>query len=1720
MRNKNKKLLVAFLAIFTFMAVFLVVPEVLAQAQDLAGVQPLEDTGLGNQDIRITIANIIRIIMGFLGVVGILIVLYGGYLYLTSGGNADKVTLARRLLVNAGIGLIIVFSAYAITTFVINQLSDATGSGGGAGGIGSQGRGSSSGPVILPTDVFLVSGISPQGQVSLRNISVKIAFNQNIASNTVDGNIIIRDLEQNTEVPVDYDVSGSRVFVTPQQTCPGVESQRCFESNRQYAVEIVSGSNGVQSTSGQLLRCGLAGTSCEASFTSGDIIDSSDPEITFVTPAANAFVSAESLVFLEASAKDDAGLGVVEFYENSVASENLIQVVAPGLTQSPTEYTFAANWSTAGRISGSRATLIAVVYDLDGNTSQDQVDVTLRAAHCFDGTQNQDETDIDCGGADCGACSGLACTVNSECSSNICENGQCISLPIVQNVDPANGAVGNYLTITGENFGNSDGQIIFLGDASTSDDDVIGLDPSCGSVWSDTQVIIQVPQNVQSGPIRLVTSQNLSDRTDDDRGWTGDFTLNNTVRPGVCNISPTRGESGTRVSLRGVNFSNIPGEVWFGSLQASVIGTWSDTQVNQAVAPAVGAGKTGVYVSVNGQASNALQFETIESKLAPRISYINPSSGATGQYITIFGENFGASTGQAFFVAPDGSEILADTNFPDQCDGNFWHNDYITVKVPRGENGDYKVKVVTQGNRETNQVDFTVNSRALTPGICAVLPDNGPEGSNVEIYGENFGTQSGDATVQFSDNISVGEITSWELNAIQTTVPNGAITGPLQVVDAAGTLSNEILFEVGRCSATSCGAGQECCANGSCQLSGSCQIEASACTYIWGFSTGLFQTNLANALRVIENPQCTLGTQSPSPYLDSTDACVNADISVQFNKNVADASIKAGNIVLQRCGQGDSFNPAECQAAGQMCSVQIINHDEAREGFQIRPSTLLSAGTWYQVTLKQASTTNAGSVNYDGFVSEDGYTLTADYSWHFKVRDSNELCSVNSVAVQPVNATIAFPNGMQDYTAAGIASNCNVVSPGGCTQSFNWSWRTSDAARASIQAGAGNQSIATGLQETLAGQPVIISATQQETGLSGSGELVVDFANPEVVEFWPNCTDACVNAQLGAKFSLPMDETTLNAANIQLFQCADPSCSTQLSQVAIANLSYNAEDFEITFVPAQSILSISANYRVILAAGSAGVRSASGTILTNLNYPGGTLNAYSWTFATKNDGSICSIDRVDVSPETKDVFLIGVTQDYTANAYGAPDSCSLRGQRLNTASYSWGWNSTDQGVASISNNDNDPLDSRVDPQQIATVVGLGNASGDASGDVIGQTQIEAIAADRTGSGTLQIHCGYQSDTECPSPATIDTHGVGENTCCYVRPRIENVIPPSNQGGICRNSIVLAQFNQLMDFASIQGAMTVERDFGGASCPGLVSKAGSVLGNIKNFFLNIFGVKPAEAQQNWCAVPGELGIEIREENGVQKHVLTFAPRELFAANAAYRIRIDGDDNVNDTNKSGVRNQQGVVMNGDFVSTFQTGAEICAIDHVIAKVSPPDAAKSFDLFTCARDDCSDDQSSQPGNQHKYSSQAYDANGLPLIANYEWNRSGNNVTSLSGTDDQGNCEPTQLDRSIDQNICVTGSANNGDDVISVFATSPYDDSSAVRSVEAKIFLCENPWPSLQEYPYIDPETNFNIFYCRDKGESGFADDLPALQLPIKGNGPADEPNIFREFLFFTQD
>ncbi|MBI5467401.1 MAG: hypothetical protein HY975_04295 [Candidatus Kerfeldbacteria bacterium] len=82
--------------------------------------------GLGNADLKQTVLNIIRLLLGLMTLIAVALIIYGGFVWLTAAGNEENVEKAKRIISAAVIGLIVILLAWAIVIFVANTTANVT----------------------------------------------------------------------------------------------------------------------------------------------------------------------------------------------------------------------------------------------------------------------------------------------------------------------------------------------------------------------------------------------------------------------------------------------------------------------------------------------------------------------------------------------------------------------------------------------------------------------------------------------------------------------------------------------------------------------------------------------------------------------------------------------------------------------------------------------------------------------------------------------------------------------------------------------------------------------------------------------------------------------------------------------------------------------------------------------------------------------------------------------------------------------------------------------------------------------------------------------------------------------------------------------------------------------------------------------------------------------------------------------------------------------------------------------------------------------------------------------------------------------------------------------------------------------------------------------------------------------------------------------------------
>ncbi len=78
---------------------------------------------LGNTSVQGIIGRIIQFVLGLTGVIALVMFIYGGFLWMTAAGSSSRVEQAKKTLVWSTLGIIAIFSAYALVNLVISALS-------------------------------------------------------------------------------------------------------------------------------------------------------------------------------------------------------------------------------------------------------------------------------------------------------------------------------------------------------------------------------------------------------------------------------------------------------------------------------------------------------------------------------------------------------------------------------------------------------------------------------------------------------------------------------------------------------------------------------------------------------------------------------------------------------------------------------------------------------------------------------------------------------------------------------------------------------------------------------------------------------------------------------------------------------------------------------------------------------------------------------------------------------------------------------------------------------------------------------------------------------------------------------------------------------------------------------------------------------------------------------------------------------------------------------------------------------------------------------------------------------------------------------------------------------------------------------------------------------------------------------------------------------------
>ncbi len=192
--------------------------------------------------------------------------------------------------------------------------------------------------------------------------------------------------------------------------------------------------------------------------------------------------------------------------------------------------------------------------------------------------------------------------------------------PILIALTPSFGFVNNVITISGANFGTTQG-------TSTV---TFNNTPASVASWSDATLVVTVPTGATTGNVVVTVAGVASDGIS--------FTV--ATVPTITSLSQTIGAVGQPVTINGLNFGTTQGSstVTINGATASVT-SWSATVIVVTVPAGAALGTGNLVVNVGGLGIEHA-FDVVK---APAITTLQPNSGAVGATVVINGANFGAT---------------------------------------------------------------------------------------------------------------------------------------------------------------------------------------------------------------------------------------------------------------------------------------------------------------------------------------------------------------------------------------------------------------------------------------------------------------------------------------------------------------------------------------------------------------------------------------------------------------------------------------------------------------------------------------------------------------------------------------------------------------------------------------------------------------------------------------------------------------------------------------------------------------------------------------------------------------------------------------------------------------------------------------------------------------------------------------------------------------------
>ena len=328
--------------------------------------------------------------------------------------------------------------------------------------------------------------------------------------------------------------------------------------------------------------------------------------------------------------------------------------------------------------------------------------------------------------------------------------------PVITSLSPTSGAPGTLVTITGSQFGSTQGQSVNFNGVSASI-----------SSWSATSITAYVPAGTSSGNVTVTTGTNLTSNG-----------VSFTVPLIVTGLNTNSGPVGAPVTITGTGFGAAQGSstVTFNGATA-VISSWSASGISVTVPS--GATSGNIVVTVSGASSNGANFTVLP---APVISSLSLTSGPVTTSVVITGTEFGATQGRSAITFNGATAAISS-----------WSATSIATAVPVGATTGNVV--VTLDGVASNGVNFTVTAPPLVSIVVT------PASPSVFVNGaEQFGATGTylDGTTQDLTASSTWSSTDTPIATISSSGLATAIAlGQVTIQASIGSVSGSATLTVG-----------------------------------------------------------------------------------------------------------------------------------------------------------------------------------------------------------------------------------------------------------------------------------------------------------------------------------------------------------------------------------------------------------------------------------------------------------------------------------------------------------------------------------------------------------------------------------------------------------------------------------------------------------------------------------------------------------------------------------------------------------------------------------------------------------------------------------------------------------------------------------------------------------------------------------------------------------